>query len=97
MLSIESYRWIGCAESYRHIHGAVQELTGSCAQQTGMKAQARIQQRYGKRLGLTCTGEDLVRHVARALFNGQIETGAQRMLKDFRTGVIGRYALEHPA
>ena len=62
----------------------------------GLKAQDRIQQRYGRRLGLSCTGEDLVQHVARSLFNGQTETGAQRMLKDFRTGVIGRYALELP-
>ena len=61
-----------------------------------MKAQDRIQQRYGVRLGLACTGEDLVRHVARKLFNGQVETGAQRLLKDFRTGVIGRHALELP-
>ena len=37
-----------------------------------------------------------MRHVARTLFQGQLETGAQRMLKDFRTGMIGRYALEHP-
>ena len=65
--------------------------------QVGGKVQDKIQQRYGRRLGLACSGEDLVHHVARSLFNGQTENGAARMLKDYRTGVIGRFALELPA
>ena len=53
--------------------------------------------RYAWDFGRHCTGEDFVRHVADRLFQGDIEKSGQRLLKDFRTGVLGRIALEMPS
>lgn len=42
-------------------------------------------------------GEDYVLAVAEAKFQGEPERAGQRLLKDFRTGALGRFALELPA
>ncbi len=41
--------------------------------------------------------EDYILEVAEAKFNGEVERAGQRMLKDFRTGALGRIALELPS
>lgn len=44
-----------------------------------------------------CAAEDYVGAVANAKFQGEVERAGQRILKDYRTGALGRIALELPS
>ena len=41
-------------------------------------------------------GEDYLLAIAAEKFQGEAERAGQRVLKDFRTGALGRFALELP-
>ncbi|KAL6758082.1 P-loop containing nucleoside triphosphate hydrolase protein [Haematococcus lacustris] len=43
------------------------------------------------------SAEEFVVGVANKLFFGEMEKGGQRLLKDYRTGALGAFSLEHPA
>jgi hypothetical protein len=43
-----------------------------------------------------CEGEDYVERLGYKLFRGDAEKAGARILKDFRTGSLGRLALELP-
>jgi len=47
--------------------------------------------------GPRCAGEDYLLALAAEKFQGDAERAAQRLLKDFRTGALGRIALELPS
>jgi ribosome biogenesis GTPase A len=42
------------------------------------------------------TAEDFVRGIADRLFFGDVEKAGARLLKDYRTGLLGSFALELP-
>lgn len=42
------------------------------------------------------TGEDYLLAIAAERFQAEAERAGQRVLKDFRTGALGRFALELP-
>lgn len=41
--------------------------------------------------------EDYVVYLADKLFHGQIDKAGQRILNDYRTGLLGQFAIEHPS
>ena len=43
------------------------------------------------------SGEDLVHHVAGQVFGGDKEQAGARLLKDYRNGALGPFALELPS
>ena len=43
------------------------------------------------------SGEDFIVALADSLFHGDTERAGQRLLKDFRSGALGWFALELPA
>lgn len=47
-------------------------------------------------IGVVHAAEDYIAAVAEEKCQGEEERAAQRMLKDFRTGALGRVALELP-
>jgi ribosome biogenesis GTPase A len=63
--------------------------------QRNAKLLERLQERY-KIDPLSCTAEDFVQGVADRLFFGDRENAGVRILKDFRNGALGSFALELP-
>lgn len=55
-----------------------------------------LQQRYGLDLS-SLTGEAFVAELATQKFQADQERAAQRLLNDFRTGLLGQWALEWPS
>ncbi|MEW5305956.1 MAG: hypothetical protein WDW36_008465 [Sanguina aurantia] len=56
--------------------------------------------RFSKRYGVDATAgtsEDVVIAVSKILFHGDVEKGGARMLKDYRNGLLGAFALELPS
>ncbi|BDA45145.1 Ribosome biogenesis GTPase A [Coccomyxa sp. Obi] len=56
----------------------------------------RLEQRYGVEFSEDMTAEDYIAAVAEDKCQGEEERAAQRLLKDFRSGALGRVALELP-
>jgi hypothetical protein len=56
-----------------------------------------LTERYKPLSPLEGTAEDFVRSVAERIFLGDVEKAGARILKDFRTGYLGPFALELPS
>ncbi|KAK9821941.1 hypothetical protein WJX81_006710 [Elliptochloris bilobata] len=63
---------------------------------TGAAIRRRLGVRYGVPWAPSLSSEDYLLTIAADKFQGEPERAGQRLLKDFRTGALGRFALELP-